>query len=93
MRTHAAVAPVWVLAAVVVARRLLIGEGLLLAAPFDLALPASLVGQSGNAETGRDGHACQVRRQVYGRNPRRGPGGGGHPELSPPERIPRGSTV
>ena len=65
----AAVAPVRALAAVVTARRLLIGEQPLLAASFNLVLSACsaslagvFVGHSGTIETGCDSHACQVRR-------------------------------
>ena len=72
MPTPAAVALVRTLTAVVAPRRLLVGERLLLAAPFDLVLsacpacPACLagvfVGHGTTVETGCDRHVCQVRR-------------------------------
>jgi len=65
----AAVASVWTLAAVVAARQLLVGERLLLVAPFHLALSACsaglagvLVGHSGTVETGCDSHACHGKQ-------------------------------
>ena len=69
MPTPAAVALVRTLTAVVAPRRLLVGERLLLAAPFDLVLSACpvrlagvFVGHGTTVETGCDRHVCQVRR-------------------------------